>query len=128
MKAIIALLGALLITGCSTLSNQSNLAQEGEWEMIGEMDGKSGQHLKTKFELTKLGTPSDTDISNYKTGYKTGLNQFCTPENGYKMGLNGKSYRGQCAQTSTEERFVQRWYDGNTEYILNDDMFAGHDD
>src|SRR5687768_11835056 len=86
----------VMMTGCSSMSRNECLAVD--WRTIGYEDGVAGhpgnhiaQHRKA---CAKHGVRAD--LSLYQTGREQGLQEYCQPANGYRLGIRGGSYGGVC--------------------------------
>ncbi|TQV81508.1 DUF2799 domain-containing protein [Aliikangiella coralliicola] len=86
------------LTGCATL-NQSE-CQVANWEIIGLEDGSAGrpssyvgQHRSACAEYGIV-----PDLDKYLLGHKKGLRQFCTYQNGFNLGNQGRSFSNVCPQ------------------------------
>ena len=109
-------LSTLAIAGCSTTPSPQQLASEGSWEQLGQMDGYKGFAERSNSELSELHKLDRQSFDLYKQGYATGIAEFCTPEAGYFLGRSGFSYRGQCARFDHEDDYILSWKDGQFEY------------
>ncbi len=93
---LIWLLLFLALAGCATLNRDECLYAD--WQAIGMEDGARGRDLsylaRHRKACAKHGVSPDTD--RYRIGYASGLEQFCTPERGFSLGLQGSGYRGIC--------------------------------
>src|SRR6478609_9316856 len=90
------LVAVLALGGCASMSREECLTVD--WRTVGYEDGAAGysgdrigEHRKA---CAKHGvTP---DLSAYQAGRSEGLQEFCRPQNGFRLGANGGSYGGQC--------------------------------
>lgn len=102
---------ALMLTGCATLSKDECLYAN--WEAIGMEDGARGRDLsylsRHRQACAKHGV--SPDIHLYRIGYSAGLKQFCTPERGFSLGLNGSRYSGICPD-DLETEFLPAYRQG----------------
>ena len=94
---MVCLSGALLmLSGCATLGKDECL--NADWQSIGYEDGargykasRIGSHRKA---CAKHGISPNFDL--YESGRLKGLEEWCTPRNGYQQGVHGKGYNGVC--------------------------------
>lgn len=128
MQKIIFLLSALLIVGCSNQAELTALAEQDEWQKVGVTDGESGHYQRGEIELTKLSSLDEDAYHNYKMGYLTGIEQYCQPEKSYQHGLDGRLYRGQCANTVNESQSIQQWSEGYNAYLIDSAFITYGDD
>lgn len=84
------------LVGCSTISKKDCV--RGDWQTIGYKDGKRGyetdrleSHAKTCAKVDVL-----PNAAEYRAGYAEGIQVYCTPENGSRVGRNDDDYRGVC--------------------------------
>ncbi len=110
-----------LISGCATLKKEDCLTAD--WFQIGFEDGarglpadRIGKHRKacSKHDVTP-------NLSAYLDGRDQGLTQYCTPHNGYRRGLTGKSYKGLCRK-DLEGPFLDAYNKGRDVYYFKQDI------
>ncbi|MBX2838897.1 MAG: DUF2799 domain-containing protein [Gammaproteobacteria bacterium] len=86
------------VSACSTISKKDCV--RGDWQTIGFKDGKQGyttdrleSHAKTcaKVDVTP-------DAIAYQKGHQAGVLEYCTPQNGSRVGRNNDEYRGVCPE------------------------------
>ena len=94
----IALAAAITLTlsGCATLDEGE--CRNADWQSIGYEDGargykasRIGNHRKA---CAKYGIAPDFD--RYEVGRLKGLEEWCTPRNGYRQGVRGRGYNDVC--------------------------------
>lgn len=106
---------AFLLGACATASIEERTAacQATDWTSYGENDGLLGvapDAREKKFaDCAELGFPAD--IAAYQAGRATGLLQYCTVENGYQVGYDGRPYRDACPP-ELEVAFMQGYEQG----------------
>jgi hypothetical protein len=95
-KLLTVTAATLIVQGCASMSGQECMVAD--WQAIGYEDGvrgasgdRIGNHRRACAEHGV--TP---DLKAYQAGREAGLREFCTPENGYNLGLRGGSYAGVC--------------------------------
>lgn len=102
---------------CSTLSKEE--CAQGDWYNIGLRDGQRGHSPTRVAEHAKacaeFGTRPDNAV--YTRGHSDGLKTYCTPENGYQVGLNGEVYQQVCPANSSPA-FLKRYRMGYRIYEL----------
>lgn len=94
-SGLILVLG-LLCSGCATMNEAECLTVD--WRTVGFEDGvagysgdRIGQHREA---CAKHGvTP---DLAAYQSGREAGLEEYCQPANGFRLGSRGASYGGVC--------------------------------
>lgn len=104
-SALLASIGALWIAGCATL-NESE-CRSVDWFELGSRDGASG-HSRGRLEnhseaCSEFGLKADE--SAWREGYETGLEGYCTIDNGYSVGRHGGHY-GRVCPAELEGEFV----------------------
>ncbi len=99
----LAMLAALGLSGCATLSEEECLTAD--WHTIGYEDGLSGQPANriSKHREACADHGVKVDLAAYNAGRAEGLQTYCQPHNGYRLGLNGSSYRGVCPAELADE-------------------------
>ncbi len=120
--SFIILLSYVLI-GCSTSgSEQSMLAQSGEWYSIGVLDGQQGHYQRARVELTTLSDVGEEGFQQYKQGYAKGISKYCEPDSAYEQGSSGVRYQGQCVNTEFEDLAVQKWQSAYEDALAMESM------
>jgi hypothetical protein len=107
----------LLLSNCANMNESDCL--NADWQLIGFEDGSFGkneshisQHRK---ECAEHGvTP---DLMDYRNGHFDGSKRFCTANNGFSRGRQGKDYSRSCPE-QFEAEFLKGFSDGQTLYGL----------
>jgi uncharacterized small protein (DUF1192 family) len=117
MRSLVLALIALATVGCSSMSKTECLATD--WRTIGYEDGVAGypgnhiaQHRKA---CAKHGVRADLEL--YQAGRAQGLEEYCHPANGYRVGVRGGSYGGVCS-LELEGAFLSAFEAGRELYTL----------
>jgi hypothetical protein len=108
---------ALALSGCASMN--ANECRSVDWRTIGYEDGAAGragdhiaQHRKA---CAKHGV--SPDFARYQLGREEGLNEYCKPANGFRIGENGSNYAGVCP-TALEGSFVSAYSSGRHLFTL----------
>jgi len=124
MKLLIGLcllVSMSLLQSCATLSKAECL--QANWYLIGLDDGQQGllperlsQHRKAcaKHEVS-------ADFVEYSRGRIEGLEEFCTHNNGFRVGELGRAYSGACP-TKTEQEFLSGYRVGRQFYAARSEL------
>jgi hypothetical protein len=105
----------LLLSGCAALNEQQCRTLSST--TIGEQDGRSGyptsrfddnQKACARYQLT-------LDRDAYLAGRAHGLENYCTPDNGSRVGLRGERYYGVCPR-EREDAFLLRYWPAYVQY------------
>jgi hypothetical protein len=89
---------ALLISGCASMGKDECL--HADWQIIGYEDGARG-YAGTRIGVHRKACAKHgvaPDMAAYEAGRLKGLQEWCTPRNGYRLGLKGNRYNGVCPQ------------------------------
>ncbi|WP_237067516.1 DUF2799 domain-containing protein [Microbulbifer guangxiensis] len=93
---LLVALPVLLSGGCAVISEDQ--CQAGLWYERGLQDGARGRSQALIYEIAQecqqFGVRVDSEA--WLRGHEMGVEQFCTPENGYYLGRRGHSYEGVC--------------------------------
>jgi hypothetical protein len=113
--AVFAAMAAL--TGCSSMSEKECLSTD--WRTVGYEDGVngySGDRIgRYRNMCSEHGvTPS---LAEYQAGRNQGLQEFCKPANGFRVGAHGASYGGVCP-AELDQSFVDAYQSGHQLYVL----------
>lgn len=103
------------MTGCATITRDqcSNLNPRSQ----GYADGQKGRTteamdktMRTCQSGDRMGSIQDVSVfkNEYLKAYQEGLKQYCTPENGERVGLLGEDYYGVCPK-EVEAPFLKEY-------------------
>jgi hypothetical protein len=102
---ILFLVASILLTSCSTMS-QSECTMA-NWSVVGQNDGETGKksshYSQYQNDCGEFGI--SVDIDSYISGWETGIAQYCTRENGYRVGTSGVFYQNSCPAKYEDEFF-----------------------
>ncbi len=134
MKYLAMLAAATVLSGlagCTTVPVEERAAQcaQTDWTKFGVNDGTLGvptSDRADKFEdCAEVGQPAD--LVAYQAGRTQGLETYCTLENGYKVGLEGRRYDNVCPPALAAD-FLQGYERGKKErpsYALSPSIGIG---
>lgn len=118
---LLAPLGALVVAGCSAMSEGECLTVD--WHEEGLQDGRAGRSRSRLHDYEKAcaehGVRPDADI--YYAAREIGLQYYCTPESGYQSGRNGYVYYGVCP-LETETAFRDAYREGQRLFRVEEQM------
>lgn len=79
-------------------SEAESKMDQGDWLAIGFNRGKRGDPPSYMQNYVQNCSKYDIqiDTETYQTGWRKGIIQYCTPENGYEVGKAGKDYHDAC--------------------------------
>lgn len=106
---------AALMAGCTVVSLEERAAacNGTDWQRYGQNDGRLGVATTSRageFErCAAAGAP--VDLVAYQEGRTAGLPTYCTTENGYTVGYEGRRYAGVCP-AELEPDFLQGYERG----------------
>jgi hypothetical protein len=117
----------LLLSNCANMNESDCITAD--WQLIGFEDGSFGknethisQHRK---ECAEHGvTP---DLKAYRKGHFDGSERFCTANNGFSQGQQGKRYNSSCPEIF-EAEFLKGFTDGQTLHRLKNQLNQRTDD
>jgi len=129
MRNLAVIFAVLLLTGCATMNRSE--CETADWQAIGYEDGAAGKvlsylgnHRKACAEYAI--TP---DMSAYRQGRLSGLEEYCIPAKGFSQGRSGSAMSTVCPE-QLSAGFERAWLQGrevhqaesqqrNTERALN---------
>jgi hypothetical protein len=119
MRFILLAVSCCLLSSCASMSKDECLYAD--WRAIGYEDGANGYPATAvsarRQACAKAGvTP---DMGEYLAGRDQGLNEYCTPANGFATGERGVSYSGACGRHD-EASFLEHYRAGSFLYSLRD--------
>jgi len=114
---IVAAALALVIQGCASMSKNECLTAD--WYAIGYESGIRGQREAQISEHRKACAEHGVtpNLARYLEGREAGLQKFCEPRNGYRLGRAGTSYAGVCPP-GLEGDFLQSYDAGRELYDI----------
>ncbi len=115
--SVLAVLAATTVSGCATMNENECLYSD--WAAIGYEDGargmpgdRIGEHRKA---CAKHGiTP---DLAAYQNGREQGLQEYCRPENGFRVGSSGGALPAVCSGKQSAS-FNEAYREGRELYTL----------
>lgn len=109
---LVLLATLLLLDGCSSNPHQID-CQNINWKQVGNSDATHGmkcENLATIFP--SCGSTIIIDKKAYELGWKQGIQVYCHPRNGVRLGLAGKYYNAHICPASMMSAFDKAWHDG----------------
>jgi len=95
-KSAVLLLLAALLQSCASMSREECL--NANWTVVGEIDGQQGRGLDVlddyRRDCADYGIVPD--VRAYVAGRDNGLLLYCTADNGYREGRNGRALEADC--------------------------------
>ncbi len=112
----LTLVGTVVLSGCSSMSQSQCLASD--WQSVGYRDGLAGKNstqiMRHQNACVKHGITPDREV--YLAGWNEGVEQFCTPQNGFTVGERGGSYGNVCPEY-LHHAFFEAYQDGRQLYL-----------
>ena len=108
---LLAIIIAVNLQGCSTLSRDDCQTVDGY--TAGYQDGLQGRKSRPVVDHQQAcAKPGITaQLARYTQGRDDGLKQFCSPGNGFSLGLKGAAYNGACL-VDAEREFLPAYQQG----------------
>ena len=122
--------GAILVTlallqGCATLDKDECMLAD--WRLIGYQDGVAGKSAvavgEYREDCAKHAVVPDLDA--YRAGREEGLQQYCKPDNGYRLGNSGHGFAAICP-TALEDDFRDAYNVGRKLYLARSTVNKTH--
>jgi hypothetical protein len=115
------LIVSLSFYGCATMKKEECLTVN--WYNIGYEDGvkgyKTSRIAKHRKSCSKYGVIPNLQL--YQRGHAEGLREYCTPHQGYILGLKGRTYNDIC-QGELKNPFQEGYNIGLDIYIFQKDI------
>lgn len=112
----VLMLVGLAITGCATMDKDECLVAD--WRLIGFQDGVQGKSAAAVGTYRKDCADYHVvpDLDAYQAGRRDGLQQYCVPPNGYRLGNAGSAFKAVCP-AATERAFRAAYNTGRDIYL-----------
>lgn len=97
---IAALLTLLSVSGCSSKPSVSEYqCLAGDWQTIGYRDGSQGRSRSDLLRHTEACGEYNVvpDRESYMVGWRQGISEYCTVENGFYQGERGAGLNTECS-------------------------------
>ena len=107
-------LAAFLLAGCAAKPSVSEFqCLAGDWQTIGYRDGASGLPSTRLLSHQEACGPHGVvpNRDTYLDGWEDGLATYCTADNGFRLGSQGKRQQGLC-DAEFGEAFAQAYREG----------------
>lgn len=114
---------SFLLNGCATLTREECLTVD--WYELGFEDGSRGYRTSRIADHRKACAEYGvaTDLDRYRAGHTEGLRLYCTPSQGYRNGLSGRSFNDMCSG-ELHAGFRQGYQQGREIYLFESDIKA----
>lgn len=111
VRLLLLLVAVWGLQGCATLSKDE--CRSADWYSIGYEDGLRGQTPIRIADHRKACASAGVtpDLARYTMGREAGLQWYCEPRNGFRLGVRGQSYAGACS-AGAEPDFLAAWSAG----------------
>ena len=123
IAAMLAMLAVL--QGCATLDKDECMLAD--WRLIGYQDGVAGKSAtvvgKYRKDCAKHAVVPDLDA--YRAGREEGLQQYCTTDNGYRLGNAGRALPAMCP-TALAGAFRDAYNVGRELYLVRSAVNKTH--
>lgn len=115
MRILPFVMVAALLSGCATLSEKECTTVD--WRELGWRDGSAG-HPRSRLAdhgeaCAKVRVVPDR--AGWQAGYEEGLKQYCRPEHGLELGVEGRHY-GHVCPPDLESGFLANYRAGREVY------------
>ena len=115
MRLLLLLWVAVALSACATLNRSE--CETADWRVIGYEDGAHGRALsylaKHRKACADYGIRPNMD--RYEMGRQAGLQEYCTPRNGFRLGRKGYPLNTQCPAPLADD-FQHAWSQGHELY------------
>ncbi len=111
-RLIIGALMASSLVGCASMTPEQ--CQSANWHDVGYQDGKDGNDpsIVDDYATDCLEANVVVNKSQWQQGFKQGTEVYCSADNGYKVGSEGRTYYNVCH----DEQFLKNYQLGKKEY------------
>ncbi len=111
----------LNLNACASMNKSECL--NADWKIIGMEDGADGRlpSYIGEHRTACAGYNIKPNLDTYMQGHNIGILQYCTAQNGFNVGQQGKTYNGVCPQ-ELEIQFLGAYEHGYEYYTLNSEL------
>ncbi len=123
MKLLLCLIFAFASISCETveIKEKKFSCSELDWFEIGRSDGLQGLNsMAYESKKTNCESFSDLEHEKYVNGWYSGVDQFCTSQQGFAYGRTGRKYYNICP-TGKEAPFMKSYRQGLKVYLYEKD-------
>ncbi len=115
----------LLLPGCATMDREQ--CAVADWRLIGYQDGVLGKSAATIGEYSRDCAEHAVvpDLDAWRAGRAEGLRQYCTEENGFRLGQAGRGHNAVCPEAS-EASFRAAYERGRAIYLARSRVSNTH--
>ncbi|MGZ3788404.1 MAG: DUF2799 domain-containing protein [Bacteriovorax sp.] len=120
MKILFSLATLFLLTSCASMNLEK--CKSANWEVYGQSDASSRHaNLFDQYaeECREFGVTPNR--AQYEAGFKRGLDELCTFQNGYLIGNEGAELPRICPK-EIQDKFVQGFIEGQRNYDMKKQM------
>lgn len=111
MKTILLFPFVFAFVACSS-PEKSTVCQERDWYEIGRQRGVKGHQIQMEeFKLSCADSDAPANQALYQNGYRAGIVEFCTQENGFELGRRGQTLNHICP-TNLFSQFKSGYFKG----------------
>jgi hypothetical protein len=115
----------LVLQGCASMDREQ--CQLADWRLVGYQDGVLGKTAATIGDYSRdcAGHAVVPDLDAWRAGRDEGLLEYCTNDNGFRLGQAGRGYNGVCPDTS-ETAFRNAYEAGRAIYLARLQVSSTH--
>lgn len=126
-RGVILAAAGFALAGCASMGKDECLVMD--WRTVGYEDGTSGRGIEALANRRKACARHGVmpDLDAYRIGRDEGLQEFCQPDNGFRVGTSGRGYGGVCPAHLVAD-FTEAYDTGRTLWRLENrlsDAVAG---
>jgi hypothetical protein len=121
----LSLLAAVLLAGCASMDRQQ--CQVADWHLVGYQDGVLGKTAATIGDYRRDCADHAVvpDLDAWRAGREQGLQEYCTRDNGFRLGQDGRRYNAVCP-ASSEAAFRTAFDEGRAIYLARSRVSSTH--
>ncbi len=113
---ILVLMLSVLLDGCASMDQAECVSAD--WHSVGLDDGRKGKksthYSEYRKDCSAFGVSVDSDA--YIDGWETGIRNYCTRDNGFRVGVKGSIYQHNCP-SAAEDVFSNSYQTGRAVFL-----------
>jgi hypothetical protein len=125
LRGFVSLVMLLALQGCATMDREQ--CQVADWRLVGYQDGVLGKPASAIGDYSRDCAEHAVvpDLDAWRAGRDEGLLQYCTQDNGFRLGQAGRGYNSVCPSPA-DTAFRDGYELGHAIYLARSQVSSTH--